>query len=253
VRLATLDGTEVRLHSDVVQATFKEQHLFFKDLDAAIESVRDPSIVERFEEQYDRDMVRDADTGWMTPFLTDFDAATTTQPTTTIVMEAAFYLIKSTLLHIPRTGCINVKQALTLLHYARWIQCSKTVEWEDAGVLSPVRDRSPLAYQLRLILIGAAGTGKSTKLRKWKLLRTNSSDPLLLGKVPLEYSGTCVGRRHHSCALQAAISWGIPYKKSRGTSLRSCNESAQKKVAHSKVIISAGFSCVFRIETLVRF
>jgi hypothetical protein len=81
-------------------------------------------------------------------------------------MEAAFYLIvSSTLLRIPGTGCINVKQALTLLQFARWIQCCKTTEWEEAGLFFPVTDRPPLAYQLRLILIGAAGTGKSTILR----------------------------------------------------------------------------------------
>ncbi len=54
---------------------------------------------------------------------------------------------------------------MTLLHYARWIQCCKTTEWEEAGVFFPVPGRPPLRYQLRLILIGAAGTGKSTILR----------------------------------------------------------------------------------------
>jgi hypothetical protein len=134
--LATLDGTEVRLHADVVQTSFKEQHLFFKDLDAATESVHDAARVERFEEDHESNMAKDAATGWMTPFLTDFDAATTMSPTPTTVMEAAFYLIKSTLLHIPGTGCINVKQALTLLHYARWIQSCKTLEWEERGYIA---------------------------------------------------------------------------------------------------------------------
>ena len=58
-----------------------------------------------------------------------------------------------------------MKQALTLLHFARWIQCCKTTEWEEAGLFFPEAGRPPLAYQLRLILIGAAGTGKSTILR----------------------------------------------------------------------------------------
>ena len=165
VHLAALDGTEFNLPAQIVQASVQEQHLFFKDLDAATESAHDAATVERFEEDLENKMARDTATGWMMPLLAEFDSATNTQPTPTTVLEAAFYLITSTLLRVPGTGCINVKQALTLLHFARWIQCCKTTEWEEAGLFFPEAGRPPLAYQLRLILIGAAGTGKSTILR----------------------------------------------------------------------------------------
>ena len=165
VHLAALDGTEFNLPAQIVQASFKEQHLFFKDLDAATESTHDATTIERFEEDLENKMARDTATGWMMPLLAEFDSATNTQPTPTAVMEAAFYLITSTLLRVPATGCINVKQALTLLHFARWIHCCKTTEWEEAVLFFPEAGRPPLAYQLRLILIGAAGTGKSTILR----------------------------------------------------------------------------------------
>jgi hypothetical protein len=165
VHLAALDGTECALHSQVVQASLKEQKLFFKDLDNAAVTPHDAALAERFEEDLGYKLEKATVTGWMTPMLTAFDAATTSHPSETIVMEAAFYLITSTLLRIPGTEYTNVKQALALLHYARWIQCAKTTEWREEGQLLPVPGQAPIAYQLRLILIGAAGTGKSTVLR----------------------------------------------------------------------------------------
>jgi hypothetical protein len=54
VHLAALDGTEFNLPAQIVQASFKEQHLFFKDLDAATESAHDAATVERFEEDLEK-------------------------------------------------------------------------------------------------------------------------------------------------------------------------------------------------------
>ena len=88
VHLATLDGTEFNFPTQIVQESFKDQHLFFKDLDAATESAHDAVTVERFEEDLDKQMARDAATSWMMPLLAEFDSATNTQPTPTTVMEA---------------------------------------------------------------------------------------------------------------------------------------------------------------------
>ncbi len=101
----------------VVQASFKEQSLFLKDVGHATVTPHDAAMAERSEEDLGKGLEKDAVTGWMTPMLTDFNAATTSHPSETIVMEAAFYLIASTLLRIPGTDYDTVKQAIALLQY----------------------------------------------------------------------------------------------------------------------------------------
>jgi hypothetical protein len=182
VHLADLDGTECALYSEVVQASFKEQSLFFKDLDRATVTPHDVAMAERFEDDLGQKLEKATATGWMTPMLSDFNAATTSHPSETIVMEAAFYLIASTLLRIPGTKYVNVKQAIALLQYARWIQCCKTKEWQDQGQLLPATDQTSLAFQLRLVLIGAAGTGKSTVLRMVEALADKFFGPMSMRK-----------------------------------------------------------------------
>ena len=73
----------------------------------------------------------------------------------TVVFQAAFHLIKSDLMRIPLVGSINVKQARGLLHFARWLQSVKNLESGIKASPSP---------EMFLVLIGPAGTGKSTLL-----------------------------------------------------------------------------------------
>lgn len=208
VHLADLDGTECALYSEVVQASFKEQSLFFKDLDRATVTPHDVAMAERFEEDLGKKLAKDTATGWMTPMLTDFDAATTSHPSETIVMEAAFYLIASTLLRIPGTDYVNVKQAIALLQYARWIQCCKTKEWQDQGQLLPAIDQASLAFQLRLVLIGAAGTGKSTVLRMVEALTDKFVGPMSMRKgAPSNAAARLIWGRYRSRTLDTPIIW----------------------------------------------
>ncbi len=112
MHLAVLDATEFSLLAEIVQASYREQHLFFKDLDAATESAHDAATVERFEEDLDKHMARDAATGWMMPLLAEFDSATKTQPTPTAVMEAASSLLTtSTLLRVQCCSMYSVLQS----------------------------------------------------------------------------------------------------------------------------------------------
>ena len=207
------------MHTGLVQACSKEQKRFFRDLDSAKEGDDGNARLERFE----RDLEQSLHSGshWMTPLLNEFSSHVEEHPSRTVVMEAAFYLIQSDLLRIPGVGCVNVKQARALLHHARWIQACKTEEWESTGVLLPEGPQLTKSDSLRLIMIGAAGTGKSTVLRIVEALAdkffgpdsvrkgapSNTAARLLGGDTihalcKLPFIGNILGKRAH---LSAAV------------------------------------------------
>ena len=86
----------------------------------------------------------------------------------TVVMEAAFFLLKEGLLNVPDVGCINVKQARALLWNAVWLQEFMNERWTDEACflsLDRSQERSNLAQRFRLAIIGPGGTGKTAVLK----------------------------------------------------------------------------------------
>ena len=83
------------------------------------------------------------------------------QPSHTMVLEAAVFLLQHNLLSVQRLGRTNVKQGRALLIWAAWLQHRKSLEWIAENKL----DRCGLVpapkalRQLELILVGGAGTG----------------------------------------------------------------------------------------------
>ena len=60
---------------------------------------------------------------------------------------------------------LNIKQARAVLHWAVWLQSYKTWQWERDGELQPQGDsKSPRPAPLNHVLIGGAGSGKTTTL-----------------------------------------------------------------------------------------
>ncbi|MAF76427.1 MAG: hypothetical protein CMF17_11365 [Idiomarinaceae bacterium] len=81
----------------------------------------------------------------------------------TIVIEAAVFLIRRGLLNVKGTCHVNVKQARMLLTCAIWLQHYKSAEWiQERGLSDPPW---ALEYEEFIhVLVGGAGTGKTTTL-----------------------------------------------------------------------------------------
>ena len=86
------------------------------------------------------------------------------QPSHTVVLEAAAYLLGKGLLSVKALERTNVKQGRALLVWASWLQYQRSCDWIAEGKLS--REgmlRTPsLLRHLEMILMGAAGSGKTT-------------------------------------------------------------------------------------------
>jgi len=91
------------------------------------------------------------------------------QPSHTVVMEAAFFLLEVGVLVVPETGRINVKQARALLHIAAWLQLHLCRKWTEAGILSadPLIKKRYLRRFMRMLLaiMGPPGTGKTSVVK----------------------------------------------------------------------------------------
>jgi hypothetical protein len=85
-------------------------------------------------------------------------------PSHTVVVEAAVFHLQKGLLNVKGTHHVNVKQARALITYAVWLQHYKSDEWIRDGKLSEA-PWIPEYEQFIHILIGGAGTGKTTTLR----------------------------------------------------------------------------------------
>lgn len=86
------------------------------------------------------------------------------QPSHTMVVEAAVFLLGQGVLNVKGSDQMNVKQSRVLLLWAIWLQHQKSVEWIAAGKLDR-RDLISLPAslrQLQMVLIGGPGTGKTT-------------------------------------------------------------------------------------------
>ena len=103
----------------------------------------------------------------------------TKQPSHTVVLEAAFYILTHGVLNISSVRSINVKQGRALLHVARWLQEKMSGTWVKDGLLLPKAVQTPPAKPrlsstapidsagvplLMLILTGGAGAGKTTTI-----------------------------------------------------------------------------------------
>jgi hypothetical protein len=88
-------------------------------------------------------------------------------PTETVVMEAAFHLLRCGILSIPDTQTMNVKAARALLMIAKWLQQRMWEKWSaDGTVTGPSTvGRKHYSPDFVMALIGPGGTGKTTILR----------------------------------------------------------------------------------------
>ena len=83
-------------------------------------------------------------------------------PSSTVVMEAAFFLLAQGFLNIPDTGTINVKQARAFLWNAAWLQSHMTAKWVAEDKLpDDVLDASSHSFEgYCLAIMGPGGTGQ---------------------------------------------------------------------------------------------
>ena len=103
----------------------------------------------------------------------------------TVVMEAAFFLLREGLLNVPDTGRINVKQARALLWNAAWLQEHMGQVWREEGSLTG--SRASVAKvdfsEFCLAIIGPAGTGKTAVLKITEALTLFFAGPETVTKL----------------------------------------------------------------------
>jgi len=93
---------------------------------------------------------------------------TTYSKTRTVVMEAAFFLLREGLLHIPDVDCVNVKQARAFLWNAAWLQEFMNKKWHDEDVFAAAascKALPPMFADFCLAIVGPGGTGKTAVLK----------------------------------------------------------------------------------------
>ena len=93
-------------------------------------------------------------------------------PSETVVMQAAFSLIQSGLLHIPDIGVVNVKQARAFLWNAAWLQEYMNLQWRECDRSFPASHTTPKFQNFQLALVGPGGTGKTAVLKITEALTT---------------------------------------------------------------------------------
>ena len=57
------------------------------------------------------------------------------QPSHTVVIESAIYLLRQGVCHIKGKQIMNAKWALAFLHFAVWVQLKKSMQWIETDVL----------------------------------------------------------------------------------------------------------------------
>ena len=92
--------------------------------------------------------------------------------TPTVVMEAAFSLLKLGLLNVPDVGTINVKQARAFLWNAAWLQEHMNEKWREEGVFLEDCPKAPRIQQFALAIVGPGGIGKTAVLKVVEALTT---------------------------------------------------------------------------------
>ena len=86
----------------------------------------------------------------------------------TVVIEAAFFLLREGLLNVPDLGVLNVKQARAFLWNAAWLQEYMNRRWPDEqySCSDALRPKIRQAFaSLCLAIIGPGGTGKTAVLK----------------------------------------------------------------------------------------
>ena len=155
----------------------------------------------------------------------DFDVALTQArqalpqrpASTSVVMEAAFFLLEQGLLNIPDVGSVNVKQARAFLWNAAWLQQHMTAVWLADGTLSAT-SAEPTVEPFKnfcLAIMGAGGTGKTAALKISEALTVFFAGPETVRKLaPSNAAARLLGgdTLHALCKL--------PWGKARLTSKR---------------------------------
>jgi hypothetical protein len=132
----------------------------------------------------------------------------------TVVLEAVAFMIRSGLLNVKGTCNANIKQARALLGFGLWLQSHMSTEWVADGTLT--EPPWSLGEQFFHVLIGGAGTGKTSTVRVMEALidyfcgpdsmrkaaPTNTAARLLGGNTlhalyKLPSHGTIIGRSAH--------------------------------------------------------
>ena len=93
-------------------------------------------------------------------------------PSRTVVMEAAFHLIRSGIFTIPDVGSINVKASRAFLVMAVWLQRYMLREWYENNKLdsTTVKEDERHLEEFLFAIIGPGGTGKTTILKSIEAL-----------------------------------------------------------------------------------
>ena len=151
-------NTSWGLSSLEASVSAEKQKLFFKAIDKShlhVEGIWTTSATHRSRE----------------PYTMALAAAMAKLPETyakspTVVMEAAFFLLREGLLNIPDIGRINVKQARAFLWNAAWLQDYMTTVWSEESTMNVNRSRLPERRfeDFCLAIVGPGGTGKTAVL-----------------------------------------------------------------------------------------
>ncbi len=104
---------------------------------------------------------------------------------TSVVMEAAFFLLEQGLLHIPDVGSINVEQARAFQWNAAWLQQHMTAVWLANGTLSAASTGSAVQpfRNYCLAIVGPGGTGKTAVLKICETLTVFFAGPETVRKL----------------------------------------------------------------------
>ena len=103
----------------------------------------------------------------------------------TVVMEAAFFLLREKLLNIPDVGTINVKQARAFLWNAAWLQEYMTAQWRHERELQceKAANKRPKFDNFCLAIMGPGGTGKTAILKVTEALTVFFAGPDTVRKL----------------------------------------------------------------------
>ena len=82
-----------------------------------------------------------------------------------VVMEAAFFLLREGLLNIPDVGTVNVKQARAFLWHAAWLQEHMNRHWRAESPLHLDAGEKVKFENFCVAIMGPSGTGKTAVLK----------------------------------------------------------------------------------------
>jgi len=101
----------------------------------------------------------------------------------TVVMEAAFFLLRSGLLNVPDVGTINVKQARAFLWNAAWLQEYMSATWREECPQATDAGKERKFQDFCLAIVGPGGTGKTAVLKMVEALTVFFAGPDTVHKL----------------------------------------------------------------------